>query len=48
MTIMRVPMVELLCQAVMGHILAIECLLPGVHGAYGYVMSCLALNGLAT
>jgi hypothetical protein len=32
MAIMRVLMVELLYQAVMGRILAPECLLPGVRG----------------
>jgi hypothetical protein len=32
MLIMHVLMVELLWQAVMGQILALECLLPGAHG----------------
>jgi hypothetical protein len=47
MTVMRVLMVELLCQVAIGWISALECLLPGVD-AYGYLLYCLALYGLAT
>jgi hypothetical protein len=32
MSTMHVPLVELLCHMVMGHILAFECLLPGARG----------------
>jgi hypothetical protein len=32
MVIIRVPLVELLCQKVMGWIPALEYLLPGAHG----------------
>jgi hypothetical protein len=39
MTIMRVPLVKLLCQVVMGCISSIEYLLPGVRGACGHVLS---------
>jgi hypothetical protein len=44
MVIMRVPLVDLLCQAVMGQILALEYLLSGVSGAYGHVLSCQTIN----
>jgi hypothetical protein len=40
MVIMRVPLVESLYQAVMGQIPTLEYLPPGVHGAYGHVLSC--------
>jgi hypothetical protein len=32
MMIVRVPLVDLLCQTMMGWILALEYLLPGTHG----------------
>jgi hypothetical protein len=32
MEIMRVLVVELLCQAVMGRVIVLECLLLGTHG----------------
>jgi hypothetical protein len=35
--IMCVPLVELLCQTVMEQIPALEYLLPGAPGPYGYV-----------
>jgi hypothetical protein len=44
---MRVPLVESLCLAVMGRILALEYLLPGVHGACGHVSSCQTINIVA-
>jgi hypothetical protein len=44
MVIMRVPLVDLLCQAVMGQILALEYLLSGASGAYGHVLSCQTIN----
>jgi hypothetical protein len=40
MVIMCVPLVELLCQAVMGWILALEYLLLGMCGACGHILSC--------
>jgi hypothetical protein len=40
MKIMRVPLVELLCQAVMGWISALEYLLLGARGACSHVLSC--------
>jgi hypothetical protein len=43
MTIMRVLVVELLCQAVMGWIPALECLLLGMRG---HLWLCLALYGI--
>jgi hypothetical protein len=44
MMIMHVPLVELLCQAVMGWISALEYLLPGARGACGHLMSCQAVS----
>jgi hypothetical protein len=44
MTIMRVPLIELLCQVVMGWIPALEYLLLGAHGACGHVLSYQAVN----
>jgi hypothetical protein len=32
MVIMRVLMVELLCQVVTGHVRLLKCLMPGMHG----------------
>jgi hypothetical protein len=43
MTIMRVLVEELLCQAVMGQIPALECLLLG---ACGRLWLCLVLSGI--
>jgi hypothetical protein len=40
MVIMCVLLVELLYQAVMGWISALEYLLPGMHGACGHALSC--------
>jgi hypothetical protein len=40
MAIMHVPLVELLCQAIMGWIPTFEYLLPGTCGACGHVLSC--------
>jgi hypothetical protein len=39
MVIMRVPLVELLCQVAMGWITALEYLLSGVRGGCGHVLS---------
>jgi hypothetical protein len=39
MEIMHVPLVELLSQAVMGWILALEYLLSGARGACGHILS---------
>jgi hypothetical protein len=47
MMFMHVLMVELLCQAAMGRIPALKCLLLGAWGANGCVLSCLTLNGLS-
>jgi hypothetical protein len=44
MMIMHVPLVELLCQAVMGWISALKYLLPGARGACGHLMSCQAVS----
>jgi hypothetical protein len=43
MVIMRILMVELLYQVVMGCILVLECLLSGVHG---YHRPCPVLSGM--
>jgi hypothetical protein len=48
MMIMRVPLVKLLCQPVMGWIPALEYLLPGVRGAYGHLLSYQAVNVAAS
>jgi hypothetical protein len=48
MVIMRVPLVESLCQAMMGWIPALEYLLPGMRGAYGHVPSCQTINVAAS
>jgi hypothetical protein len=48
MVIMRVPLVESLCQMMMGWILALEYLLPGAHGACGHVLSCQTINVTAS
>jgi hypothetical protein len=42
--IMRVPLVESLCQAAVGWIAALEHLLPGMHGACGHVLTCRTIN----
>jgi hypothetical protein len=47
MTIMHVPLVELLCQATMGWIHALEYLLLGTRGACGHVLSYYAVNAAA-
>jgi hypothetical protein len=44
MEIMRVPLVDLLCQTVMGWIPALEYQPPSTHGACGHVLSCQAAN----
>jgi hypothetical protein len=43
MAIMHVVVVELLCQVVMGRILAVECLLSSVRGS---LCSCPILSGI--
>jgi hypothetical protein len=43
MMIMRIFVVELLCEAVMGWIPALECLLPGTRGC---MWLCLVLSGI--
>jgi hypothetical protein len=48
MAIMCAPLVELLCQTVMGWIPALEYLLPGMCGACGLVLSCQAVNAVAS
>jgi hypothetical protein len=48
MVIMRVPLVELLYQAAMGWILALEYLLPGTRGACGHVLSYQEVNVTAS
>jgi hypothetical protein len=45
---MCVPLVELLRQAVMGWITALEYLLPGARGACGHVLLCQAVNVTAS
>jgi hypothetical protein len=41
---MRVSLLELLCQAVMGWIPAVEYLLLGMRGACGHVLLCQTIN----
>jgi hypothetical protein len=48
MAIMRVPLVELLCQVVMGWISGLEYLPLGACGACGHVLSCLEINAAAS
>jgi hypothetical protein len=48
MVTIRVPLVESLCQAVMGRIPVLEYLLPDVHGACGHVLSCQIVNAAAS
>jgi hypothetical protein len=43
-----IVVVELVCQAVMGRVLVVECLILAHVGTCGYVLSCQALNGLAS
>jgi hypothetical protein len=43
--IIRVLVMEFICQTVMGRIPVLECLLSRV-GAYGCVLSCLTLNDI--
>jgi hypothetical protein len=47
MTIMRVPLVELLCQVITRWIPALEYLLPGAREACGHVLSYQAVNAVA-
>jgi hypothetical protein len=44
LVIMHVPFIELLCQVVMGWILALKYLLSGMCGAYGHALSCQTVN----
>jgi hypothetical protein len=44
MVIMRVRLIESLCQEAMGQILALEYLLLGARGACGHVLSCQIIN----
>jgi hypothetical protein len=46
--IMRVPLVELLCQAAMRWILALDYLLPGARGTCGHVLSYQVVNTAAS
>jgi hypothetical protein len=46
--ILRVPLVELLCQVVMGWIPTLEYVLPGMRGACGHVLSCQTINVAAS
>jgi hypothetical protein len=48
MAIMRIPLVELLCQAMMGWISALESLLPDAREACGHVLSFQAVNATAS
>jgi hypothetical protein len=48
MAIMRVPLVELLCQVVMGWISGLEYVPLGACGACGHVLSCLEINAAAS
>jgi hypothetical protein len=45
---MRVPLVEFLCQATMGWITALECLLLGARGTCSHVLSCHAVKVAAS
>jgi hypothetical protein len=44
MVIMRVSLVESLCEAGIGWIPALEYLFPGACGACGHVLSCQIIN----
>jgi hypothetical protein len=48
MAIMCVLMMELLCQAVMGHISVLKYLLSGARGRLCHVLSCQALNDVVS
>jgi hypothetical protein len=48
MVIMSVPLVELLCQATMGQIPALEYLLSGVRGPYVHALSCQMVNAISS
>jgi hypothetical protein len=48
MAIMCEPLLELLCQVVMGWIPALKDLLPGAHGTCGHVLSCQVVNTTAS
>jgi hypothetical protein len=45
---MHVPLLELPHQAAMGLIPALECLRPGMRGAYNHVLSCHVVNAAAS
>jgi hypothetical protein len=44
MVILRVSLIELICQTVMGLIPTLEYLLPGARGTCGHVLSCQTVN----
>jgi hypothetical protein len=48
MAIYACTLVELLCQAAIGCITALECLLPCVCGAYNRILSCQVINVTAS
>jgi hypothetical protein len=48
MAIMRVPLVDSLCQAVLGRLPTLEYLLLGMCGACGHVLSCQKVNATAS
>jgi hypothetical protein len=48
MVIMHVPLVELLCQTIIGWIPALEYLLPGTRVAYGHVLLYQTVNAAAS
>jgi hypothetical protein len=48
MAIMCAPLVEFLCQMVMGRIPGLEYLLPDVREACGHVLSCETVNAVAS
>jgi hypothetical protein len=48
MVIMRVPLVESLCQIVIEQIPALEYLLPSTRGATSHALSCQAINVAAS
>jgi hypothetical protein len=47
MTIMCIPLIELLCQTAMRWIPTLEYLLLGTLGVYGHVLSCQTVNIIA-
>jgi hypothetical protein len=48
MMIMHVPLIELMCQVVMGWIPALKYLRPDARGDYGHVLSCQVVNYVAS